>query len=548
MEFKKICAALLALTLTASSFPLASAAESDASASEPASSGSSSSSVEEDSKEEEPASIDPSTLAQPEQAPASDFEKVPDLASDTMSAYEPFMTNSCESTGHQPTGWNSNGDSTMTAKCTLCGKELTADCEFTDTVIPPKCIIGGSTLHTCSLCSYTYEDELTAPVGHNYVLTTDSETSETCYTCSRCGAGFRRPHNSLAITFLDGRAFSSELVDSLTDYLAKKDDELNKSLVLPDKNDKEAVQADEFQLSVSTKSVKKEEVSDPEEVESYVIETDPVSVITYLETLYFQDSQLEVTEEALKKEIDQLYEKWYTVSSAVVTLPNPDSYADSADYETDLEASLKAIEEGKSIVSLQDAVVKAAYGDIGHTSWKYIDYYNKNLRGKQSKLKASEPWCSEFVTWCLFSSGISHKVSPSFMAARHGVSGFDDLGCLHWAHSKKDNYTPQPGDVVFFSHDGKTSSHTGLVTGIKNGKLITVERSGDKVKERSRKLSDSYIYAYGEVKYTVERLTVNLTVMDAAKWCSTQWSDNQISQQLYDLLCSSISQEEEPTK
>lgn len=59
-------------------------------------------------------------------------------------------------------------------KCRMCSAEH--DCRYTDAVTDPTCDKQGYTSHTCE-CGRRYYDNITDPIGHNYI---DGE-------CSRCG-------------------------------------------------------------------------------------------------------------------------------------------------------------------------------------------------------------------------------------------------------------------------------------------------------------------------------------------------------------------------
>ncbi|MCD7928660.1 MAG: CHAP domain-containing protein, partial [Clostridiales bacterium] len=459
MNFSRLCALLLAGALCTTSLPSALAEESGSAA--PAEDAS----VVATSSEE---LLDALTQSE---IPAPSAESTPDPSENIIASYEPFMTSTCSTTGHDLGAWRSNGDGTMTAICHLCGAEVTEDCQYEDSVVEPTCLTEGYTVHTCHTCGYSYEDEEVAPLGHSYVAAVDEETGDLSYLCERCDAGFTQDAETLAASYSDGRTFSEELVEYVKSYLAKKDQALNEAL-LPDAEALEEQDAEDLLLYTTTKSVTSGEISDPEQVSSLSVSTDAASVIAYLETLAFQDEELELTKKTVKKQIDAFYETWYETSSQVMTLPNAVAYRSSEDYDADLTAMLEAAETGAAVETLRDRVVAAAYGEIGNSGSKYINYYNKYLIGNHHKLKSSEPWCSEFATWCLHNTGVSTSAAPTFMAARDGVSGFKSLGTLHTS-----NYTPQPGDVAFFGSSG-TATHTALVVASSGRSFTTIDKSG----------------------------------------------------------------------
>ncbi|MCD8190382.1 MAG: CHAP domain-containing protein [Clostridiales bacterium] len=517
MNFSRLCALLLAGALCTTALPSALAEEVSFSSAE-------SSSVVETASGD---LFD----ALPE-TPAPSVETTPNPSENIIASYEPFMTTACSTTGHDLGAWRSNGDGTMTAICHLCGAEVTEDCAFEDTVVEPTCLTEGYTVHSCHTCGYSYEDETVDPLGHSYVATVDEETGDISYRCERRDAGFTQDAETLAASYSDGRTFSADLVEYVKSCLAEKDKELNETLS-PDEEELEEQDAEELLYYSVTKSVSTDETSDPTQTDSLTVSTDAVSVVAYLEVLAFQDEEMELTEETVQEEIDALYETWYQTSSQVLTLPNEAAYRSSEDYTTDLAAVLEAAETGTSVETLRDRVVAAAYGEIGNSGSKYINHYNQYLIGNHHKLKSSEPWCSEFATWCLHNTGVSTDAAPTFMAARDGVSGFKSLGTLHTS-----NYTPQPGDVAFFGSG--TASHTALVVASSGSTFTTIEKSGNTVKKRTRKISS--VLAFGEVKYEVETLAVELTTTDPATWMTAQLDED--GQTVYELLGGTVTVEE----
>ncbi len=84
--------------------------------------------------------------------------------------------------------------------CTVCTKELSRekvtveklDHYYTSSVTAPTCTAKGYTTYTCSACSDTYKDNITAALGHNmseYVVTEKpgcTENGKEVSQCSRC--------------------------------------------------------------------------------------------------------------------------------------------------------------------------------------------------------------------------------------------------------------------------------------------------------------------------------------------------------------------------
>ena len=68
-----------------------------------------------------------------------------------------------------------------------------------------------------------------------------------------------------------------------------------------------------------------------------------------------------------------------------------------------------------------------------------------------------QPWCGSFVMWC--AAQIKFNGIPNCVYTPAGVEGFKGKGLWSNAATAK----PKPGDIVFFSFDGKGVEHVGIV-------------------------------------------------------------------------------------
>jgi hypothetical protein len=102
---------------------------------------------------------------------------------------------------------------------------------------------------------------------------------------------------------------------------------------------------------------------------------------------------------------------------------------------------------------------------------KYNDwYYGRRVSG------SNYAWCSVFVTWCFYQSGLIALTWGTLNAAKQAVAE----GAKNWkplAQSKNAWFTSgyKPGDVVVFDFDGnKTIDHVGIVESVSaDGKTLT---------------------------------------------------------------------------
>lgn len=136
-----------------------------------------------------------------------------------------------------------------------------------------------------------------------------------------------------------------------------------------------------------------------------------------------------------------------------------------------------------------------------------ISYFNGNKQGVA--------WCATFVCWCFYkaygkAAAIKLLCQPTKAAnnagagCKHARNYFKAKGQLH--------DTPQPGDQIFFySADGSSISHTGLVYKVDGTYVYTIEgntsaasgviANGGAVARKKYKLTYKRIAGYGRPKY-----------------------------------------------
>ena len=94
---------------------------------------------------------------------------------------------------------------------------------------------------------------------------------------------------------------------------------------------------------------------------------------------------------------------------------------------------------------------------------------NKTIYGKFTG-HDGQPWCGSFVMWC--AAQIGFKAMPNCVYTPAGAKIFQGQG--KWANHE--TAKPQPGDIVFFSFDGKGIEHVGIVVKDNgDGTITTVE-------------------------------------------------------------------------
>lgn len=105
------------------------------------------------------------------------------------------------------------------------------------------------------------------------------------------------------------------------------------------------------------------------------------------------------------------------------------------------------------------------------------------------------PWCACFLSWAAVQSGAVEN-PPYFANVDTGMAGFQTAG--RWA-DKNDDYTPIPGDYIFFDWSGGADpAHAGAVLYVEDGYVYTIEgNSGGRVAVQKYSLDDPRIVGYG---------------------------------------------------
>ena len=124
--------------------------------------------------------------------------------------------------------------------------------------------------------------------------------------------------------------------------------------------------------------------------------------------------------------------------------------------------------------------------------------------------KQGLPWCDVFVDWCFVQAYgviagrklLCQPILSKGAGCRYSYGYYREAGRLV--------DSPQEGDQIFFRREGRIC-HTGLVTGVKDGRVYTVEgntsdaegivANGGCVAQKSYALDDPGIAGYGRPDY-----------------------------------------------
>jgi|GEM_PF-3130089 len=119
----------------------------------------------------------------------------------------------------------------------------------------------------------------------------------------------------------------------------------------------------------------------------------------------------------------------------------------------------------------------------------------------------ANPWCAMFVSWCAEQAGIPASIIPCHAYCPSGVAWFKSKGL--WKAGT--GYTPKKGDIIYFSSDGSTAAHIGIVYAVDGSYVFSIEgntsggstlvANGGGVAKKSYTLGYGKILGYGVPAY-----------------------------------------------
>ena len=124
-------------------------------------------------------------------------------------------------------------------------------------------------------------------------------------------------------------------------------------------------------------------------------------------------------------------------------------------------------------------------------------------------------WCDIFTDWCfIYTFGLEVGMALLCQAEKGLGAGCTYSAQYYEAQGQFHKSNPKPGDQIFFTDDGgKTMYHTGLVVGVSNNRVYTIEGNtssaagvvpnGGCVRDKSYPLGASYIGGYGRPDYSL---------------------------------------------
>ncbi len=191
-----------------------------------------------------------------------------------------------------------------------------------------------------------------------------------------------------------------------------------------------------------------------------------------------------------------------------------DAYQTSVYYERLLEAKAKLTGDHRY------DVITVALSQVGyHEGDSEADMDGWNLGGSENYVEYNRlfcklegnwgyAWCAAFVSWCQFQAGIPAEIDCSEISCPRMINEILKPQGLY--KTRESGYTPIIGDLIYFKNatSNAVSTHVGLVIGVRDGYVYTVEgNGGERVARHKYSINDSYIVGYGALKYETKEGT-----------------------------------------
>ena len=191
-----------------------------------------------------------------------------------------------------------------------------------------------------------------------------------------------------------------------------------------------------------------------------------------------------------------------------------DAYMTSVYYERLLEARSKLTGDHRYdviLIALSQVGYHEGDSDADMDGWNlggsgnYVEY--NRLFTKLDGIWGYA-WCAAFVSWCQFQAGIPSEIDCSEVSCPRMINEILTPQGLY--KTRESGYIPLIGDLIYFKNATSTavSTHVGLVIGVKDGYVYTVEgNGGERVARHKYAIDDSYIVGYGALKYETKEGT-----------------------------------------
>ncbi len=185
------------------------------------------------------------------------------------------------------------------------------------------------------------------------------------------------------------------------------------------------------------------------------------------------------------------------------------------------------------------SMVAIARSQLGQSWQKYCRWWGFSYR---------VDWCAIFMSWCADQAGLLEAgLFPRYSVVGVGAQWFIDHNQWQYAPEWGGSYTPQAGDIVFFTWSVNSRigglDHTGIVEYVDtvNGIVHTIEGNNkggvgiDLVRRDEYNLSDpvhKYMVGFGVMNATI----LNITDYTIAAICGNFWRESTVNPGIWETL------------
>lgn len=155
----------------------------------------------------------------------------------------------------------------------------------------------------------------------------------------------------------------------------------------------------------------------------------------------------------------------------------------------------------------------------GHNNWnKYAAYIDSVYPDFYNGKKNGFNWCDIFVDYCFLRTFGLEDAKRLLCQPDHSAGAGCTASYGYYKAAGRVCRTPYPGAQIFYTKDGKSSYHTGIVIAVNNGIVTTVEgNSGDKVSVKTISAKSGYILGYGMPDYDKEGTELMKSIREIAE-------------------------------
>ena len=198
---------------------------------------------------------------------------------------------------------------------------------------------------------------------------------------------------------------------------------------------------------------------------------------------------------------------------------------------------------------MPDSLLPIAMSQLGKNGTRYQNW--AGIPGQD--------WCAAFVSWCANEAGYNMVNTnsiytnppstfpddsfPLYLAVGRGAEWFRLAGRLVPSKAYGGNYTPNPGDIIFFAWYGSGPYipelwHTGIVKSVSNGMIYTVEGNNKGGVGIPLVREDEYVETDVDVCWFGIMNGTALTVSDyvIAAICGNFWRESTVNPGIWESL------------